>query len=376
MRTSHLRCIVLSIFALLFVISANSCDRSSQYELTPSTVISSDSLKIYLAFLEEATGVNNKNISYAPQNTDSLIDGDISTSLEDVRVRYKIRQNNKVAKIKQWRYVYTVNRNTVKHIKIFITSGVPSAWISAVDDAIEYWNSIPNTHVQFKRTFTQSQAQITVSLYQAEVGTYASAQSPLSSGQPGTFLKINTTSSAYSSGSTLLRKNIITHELGHNIGFMHTDGYYDIVSNNDYDPNAQRIPGTPEPGQDPTSIMNKAVTESLSFSAYDLVAIRTVYPFSFDSFLDKPRGDVDQTGGVSVTWDKSVISSTVTLKIDLYDASSVFVKTLIANAQNTGGFSATGSRMNVPARSYFIRISVNEGTNQLDFSDDPFRYVP
>jgi hypothetical protein len=57
----------------------------------------------------------------------------------------------------------------------------------------------------------------------------------------------------------------LTHELGHSIGFTHTDGTYGNL-----------VPNTPE--TDPNSVMNSFVLPWNGFTPYDIAAVNTIYP--------------------------------------------------------------------------------------------------
>lgn len=74
--------------------------------------------------------------------------------------------------------------------------------------------------------------------------------------------------------SNLQKKFNIIHELGHCLGLMHTNGGSGIA-----------IPNTPVNGNnpDPSSVMNGGTAEVgwSRFSDYDLIAIRTLYPWYF-----------------------------------------------------------------------------------------------
>ncbi|MER3499576.1 MAG: hypothetical protein C4308_13580, partial [Chitinophagaceae bacterium] len=93
--------------------------------------------------------------------------------------------------------------------------------------------------------------------------TIAQAYYPLSTGAPGNQININL---HYTYLSSSYRVFALTHELGHIVGFTHTDQTYGNL-----------IAGTPD--VDPSSVMNSVCLSWVGFTNYDLTAFRTVYPY-------------------------------------------------------------------------------------------------
>ena len=356
-----------------------SCQRPDEGVAVVHKIISNDSLSVYTNFLKNVAGFSSETIVFNNKQRAFIIDGDMWTSLDDVRRRYAMYLSNKGAKVRQWRHIYTVDQEVVKQVKIYIENGIPNQWVDAVNSAIEYWNNVPNTQLQFKLTTEQSLAQIRITTYNDNPNTFAAADLPISNGTPGFLLRINMDSYSFYSGNATLLRNIITHELGHNVGLRHTDAYYDIASNADYDQSAVFIPGTPQPGQDPNSIMNRVAADTRFITAGDVAAIRAVYPFTFSSWVDRPRADYDESTRVIVTWDNSVISSSATLTISLHDVDDVFVTTLATGVANTGSRTISTSQMIsrgiVQDGLYLINIEEVGNPSHKDSSDDPFQYL-
>lgn len=92
--------------------------------------------------------------------------------------------------------------------------------------------------------------------------TIANAYLPSYGGQPGSTVSINT---YYNTIAASKKNNVITHELGHTFGLNHTDGSMGAL-----------IPCTPI--SDNNSVMFSGVQEWSGFSAYDIIAISTLYP--------------------------------------------------------------------------------------------------
>ncbi len=105
---------------------------------------------------------------------------------------------------------------------VYVHTSVPSGWSTAVSQAISAWNSLGLT-VSFTNGGSTSSkynyGAITVFMHDL-TGAYADALSPYSSGNPGGELRIDYGNDGLSSGQ---KKLIMAHELGHTIGFKHTN---------------------------------------------------------------------------------------------------------------------------------------------------------
>jgi hypothetical protein len=98
--------------------------------------------------------------------------------------------------------------------------------------------------------------------YDNTTSTVAYAYMPDWSGGAGFSMSINTAFNYLNSAQKIFA---MVHELGHNIGFTHTDGSYGTL-----------VPGTPS--TDAQSVMNSFVGNWVGFSNYDQVATHNVYP--------------------------------------------------------------------------------------------------
>lgn len=370
----HLRRFVIISTAIFYFVS---CKSERDMNVSPSAEIGQDSMKIYTDFLAK-TGFKER-IEYSSILRGFIIGGDVFTTLSDVRARYQLSHSQPNAR--QWRNYYIVDQSVAKQIKVYVDASVPSDWNSAVTNAIQEWNSISETQVQFKTTTSASLGQIKVSLYpNSDLGpsTVALADPPTVSGLAGPNIRINPNGSSYSSTNGTLLKLLMAHELGHTIGLMHTNvDYYNSPPANSG--SVLFISGTPQPGQDPNSIMNSSGSTSQYFTNGDLIAIRTLYPFTFSSWVDRPRGDYDEFTQVVVTWDNTVISSSATLTISLHDLNDVYITTLRTNVPNTGSCTVTRPQMInqgiTQNGSYLIHIQENGNSSHNDSSDDPFQYI-
>lgn len=205
-----------------------------------------------------------------------LVEGDISLRKDALDSYFE-----KNTTLKQARTSNLVSADNVSNITVYIHSSMPTSgddnWRPAIQSAISKWNA------------TQSNVNITLSqnsnadiVIRSDGGTQedetiAIAEFP-SYGSPGYRIRVNldaVNNKVFSSAQKILT---MVHEIGHTLGFRHTNWY-----GND-EPYGIGIPGTPNTGlnPDPNSVMNAVITAAgwIGFSNYDLIAIRKLYPLS------------------------------------------------------------------------------------------------
>ena len=182
----------------------------------------------------------------------------------------------------------------VKHATINVALNNSSAqhdpvFSAALDAAIARYNA-ENLTVRFVRVAPTQSPDITVVAFYQVSSTLGSAGFPTSAGDPYNQIQMNTYHYSTSTGTTNVNyiATIMAHEMGHCIGFRHTDYMNRAYScggrkSNEESPfpsgyGAIHIPGTPTSG-DPNSWMLACVASGVNrpFNANDKIALNYVY---------------------------------------------------------------------------------------------------
>lgn len=252
----------------LFVaaLGAQSCTKSEIEESeAPQQTIAAAQVTELKQFIARTTGTSLDKIAFSASGNSFTIDGDVTMSVDEAKEHFNHESSNTelptgTSAITHRKSYYTITRSKATNITVYADATVPAVWLPVIDKAIANWNNT-NSLLKVSRT-TSSTAHIRVSGAYTASGTVASAVYPDYRGNPGKTIKINT----YHNGlDASLKLFAITHELGHNFGFTHTDGTYGNI-----------ISGTPT--TDPSSVMNSVCLPWSNFTAYDLKAVQTIYP--------------------------------------------------------------------------------------------------
>lgn len=198
------------------------------------------------------------------------------------------------ATTEQFQTTLLLNYNNIR-FNVPYAVRLESKYYTAISIALYNWNGV-NSGLYFHRT-TQSAFDIDVRLgslpWNQFGGLLAVADFPGypdANGFPGYDIVINKDFIDYLQLTSQQIGKIVTHEIGHQLGFRHSD-YYNGEAPGDI--GAIQIPGTPY--SDPNSLMKAAFSLSDNgysiFTANDLVAINALYPntgCNATAFVDYP----------------------------------------------------------------------------------------
>ncbi len=206
-----------------------------------------------------------------------LVEGDIilTSELLNSNPTYSLLR---VANTEQYRTTNLVNAGGGRVITVSMSTQLPSSYVAALDEAISRYNAL-NLTITFQRVSSGGN----ISIIKGNGSYLASAGFPTSGGDPYNQVKVNSRAIGSQPQSTVA--SIIAHELGHCIGFRHTD-YMDRSYSCGGSPTnegastvgAINIPGTPT-GPDPNSWMLACIGsgQNRPFNANDKTALSYLY---------------------------------------------------------------------------------------------------
>lgn len=169
------------------------------------------------------------------------------------------------------RHYRTNTVTAVSTIRVNVYAIVPGAWQTAIIQAMAAWNGLNLT-----KTFVGVSSNTPISdginismgnpVGAGAVDVIAGANLP-SGGYPGNIILIN---NSYANLLTAAEKrNVIAHEIGHCLGFLHTDGGQGTLINTGYSPCQNST--------DPNSVMAPTNHTWYGFTTCDVLAFDAVY---------------------------------------------------------------------------------------------------
>jgi hypothetical protein len=264
---------LLKVAALpaLLVLVFFSCKKDAK-EAPQQQEISQDVLdKIY------ELGFGNKNVTLHPEGY--LVEGDIVITKEDLNSTPD-RKLIRVGDEEQYRTTNTVT-GLPRNITIRVASGLPSSYVTAVNAAISRYNAL-GLRITFSRV--TSGGNIVISAAPSGAGYLASAGFPSSGGNPYNSVLVNRSYLDTWNANTVT--SIITHEVGHCIGYRHTDyanrAYScggSAVNEGQAGVGAILVPGTPSTNAVAGSWMLACIGNGVNrpFIGSDITALNYVY---------------------------------------------------------------------------------------------------
>ena len=214
-----------------------------------------------------------------------LVEGDILLSDSELGVS-STSPNMVIAQEEQYHTYNLVSASKYATITVGLDNSSAehqSVFSAALDEAIRRYNA-EGLAIKFQRS--SARANITVTAYYQVSNTLGSAGFPSQNGDPYRQVKMNTYHYSTSSSSTNINyiATIMAHEIGHCIGFRHTDymnrAYSCRSGGNEGSSSvgAVHIPGTPT-GPDSKSWMLACIADGVNrpFNANDKVALTYLY---------------------------------------------------------------------------------------------------
>ncbi|MEY4930796.1 MAG: hypothetical protein RI909_1520 [Bacteroidota bacterium] len=236
---------------LLFLLVGSGVFFSCQDDQDINTLDVSDAVRGQLI------GLGFDVIKQAPIKFDQgyLVEGDIYLTDADLA---SMKRGDKLPEVEQYSTNNLVNAGAGRVITIFApvggTNGYSTGMIAGLDLAISRYNA-ENLNIRFQRVLSSTGANIVMSRLtksQERQGVLGSAGFPTASGDPYNQIKMSGVLESSYRLTTAGIATIIGHEMGHCIGFRHTDYYNRAISCGGAVSNegastvgANLIPGTP-----------------------------------------------------------------------------------------------------------------------------------
>ena len=159
--------------------------------------------------------------------------------------------------------------------------GLTNTQRTALQWAVNNYNRINNMSLNFRLTYGTNYQSKDIVVYRNPNNSNAGGSAGFpSNGRPNKFVQIWT---GLDSANTNVNEHVITHEIGHSVGFRHSDFFSrqscgQNTNEGSAGVGANFIPGTVN-GWDPSSLMNACFSFSTNgeFNGNDVRALQTIY---------------------------------------------------------------------------------------------------
>ncbi|WP_346320824.1 M57 family metalloprotease [Chitinophaga sp. YIM B06452] len=267
------------IFSILFVaaiVTLAACQKDQKTETSAQGQVSEETLAQI-----KAKGFSTENVR--AWNGGYIVENDIFLDQETLTTESST-PNVRIAEVEQYR-----TNNLVKSLPRVISiqvSNLGTAFVDGTDLAIQRYNAL-GLNITFKR-ITSGRADIVIKgFYEGPSGgfiTLGSAGFPKRNGDPYGSISMNTHPQAYGTNPDVQYVgSVIQHELGHCIGFRHTDYMNRAFScgsggnEGSAGVGAVHIPGTPTGPDSGSWMLACSNGGNRTFNANDIIALNYLY---------------------------------------------------------------------------------------------------
>ncbi len=262
---------LISIAVAAMVIGSTSCQKEETQAF--DTKVSTDVLSKIEGMGLSTYGVLKVEDGYLVENDIFISEGQLNESVD--------KQDYIIGSGEQYRTSYLV-KNLPRTITISLSSQLPSNFGAALDEAIRRYNTL-GLQITFKRVTGSANISITPGpSWWNQQGILGQGGFPTSNGNPYNSVMMNAV--AFKSASKGYLATVLAHEIGHNIGFRHTDymdrsyscgGSYSNEGSSGV--GAIQIPGTPANPEVRSWMLSCSDGTDRPFTYNDKVALNYIY---------------------------------------------------------------------------------------------------